>query len=237
MPLNTAASSRMDTRAITNAPLATVSAQLADAVGDMQPVSFRSGAVLRETDDTENVFFLDDGLVGLQVSLGNGRCVEAAALGRDAVVGVESLFRNGARSVCRAIAYTPVAAHALSRDVVVRLVGESAAFRHEIFRALGDTQMAAMRRVACARFHSVGERVARWLLIARSHIGDSIPLPHAVIADALGCRRSGVTVAMLRLRDAGVVSYTRAAIRIVNPAGLAQETCGCAPSAPDASAR
>jgi CRP-like cAMP-binding protein len=219
-------------RAISNARLAALPAQQLEPVfADTHLLSFDRGSVMNDPADATKVFFVEEGLVGLQVMVGNGRSIEAVALGRDAVIGTDVLFGANSGLSCRAVAYTAVVARAIPGRVVSQLMESSAAFRTEIFRAFGEIQMGALRRVACAQFHSVNERVARWLLNARAEIGDSIPVAHAVIADAIGCRRSGVTVALQALREDDVVNYTRGRVRILNPLALVTRACACGPTA------
>jgi Mn-dependent DtxR family transcriptional regulator len=48
-----------------------------------------------------------------------------------------------------------------------------------------------------------------------------------LIANMLGVRREGVTEAALKLQEAGLISYTRGRITVLDRAGLEQRTCEC----------
>jgi len=50
-------------------------------------------------------------------------------------------------------------------------------------------------------------------------------LTQTIISQLLGVRREAVTVAALRLQDAGIISYMRGHIRILNRQKL--EACAC----------
>ena len=52
-------------------------------------------------------------------------------------------------------------------------------------------------------------------------------MPHKSIAAMLGVRREGVTEEAGRLQAAGLITYSRARIQILNEAGLKKKSCEC----------
>jgi Mn-dependent DtxR family transcriptional regulator len=48
-----------------------------------------------------------------------------------------------------------------------------------------------------------------------------------LIANMLGMRRSGVTEAALKLQSAGLISYRRGHILVLNRGGLEKRSCEC----------
>jgi CRP-like cAMP-binding protein len=89
--------------------------------------------------------------------------------------------------------------------------------------AMQTTQIAA-----CNRLHEVNERLARWLLMSADRIGsNSVPLTQELIAQMLGTRRSSVTVAAGTLQKAGLITYTRGDVRIIDRQKLEEAACEC----------
>ena len=80
----------------------------------------------------------------------------------------------------------------------------------------------------CNRLHSVYERCARWLLLSQDRVEkDEIALTHEYLAMMLGSRRSGVTIALAALQNAGFIRYKHGCITILDRAGLEETTCEC----------
>jgi CRP-like cAMP-binding protein len=88
------------------------------------------------------------------------------------------------------------------------------------------TQMA--QTAVCNRHHSVDQQLCRWLLLSI----DRLPTPELVmtqelIANMLGVRREGVTEAAGKLQKAGVISYRRGHISVLDRPKLEQMSCEC----------
>ncbi len=89
--------------------------------------------------------------------------------------------------------------------------------------AMQSTQLAA-----CNRLHDVEERLARWLLMSHDRIGaETMPLTQEFLGQMLGSRRSSVSVAASILQKAGMITYTRGNVTIVNKPKLVEAACDC----------
>jgi CRP-like cAMP-binding protein len=81
---------------------------------------------------------------------------------------------------------------------------------------------------ACNRLHSVYERCARWLLMTHDRFNsDEIPLTHEYLAMMLGTGRSGVTIAVGTLQQAGFIRSAHGSITVVDREGLENAACEC----------
>ena len=118
-----------------------------------------------------------------------------------------------------------------------RRIGASA-FRRELARNQGlqkylnrylyvlMSQLAVS--AACLRFHLIGPRLARWLLMTqdRAH-ADAFHVTHQSLAYMLGVRRVGITTAAGALQRAGLIEYRRGELIVLNRKGLEAAACGC----------
>lgn len=72
------------------------------------------------------------------------------------------------------------------------------------------------------------QRCARWLLTTRDQVdADEFLLTHDVLAQMLGVRRAGVTVAAGEFQRSGLISYSRGHVRVLDRAGLEGAACEC----------
>jgi CRP-like cAMP-binding protein len=172
-------------------------------------------------------YFLNSGMTSILTVLAEWKSVEVGLTGKDGFVGLPLLvgfssgptqavvqiagsgFRIGARAVAQAIRQCPTLAIRLQRYVQVL--------------AMQGTQVAA-----CNRLHEVDERLARWLLMCQDRIGSNfVPLTQEFLAHMLGTRRASVTVAAGMLQKAGLITYSRGHVNIVDRPRLESACCEC----------
>lgn len=86
----------------------------------------------------------------------------------------------------------------------------------------------AVEAAACQRFHSLEQRLARWLLMSFDRAdGPAVRLTHDELAQRLGVRRSGVTVAAGRLQGAEAIHIHRGLLTLTDRSRLASAACNC----------
>lgn len=188
----------------------------------MKDVVYDAGGRVR------TVEFPISGVISLVTVAGDGSVVEVSTVGNEGMVGLPVLLGSGASGNIRALCQMPGDTLAISaRDFATwlnrreRLPG--------VMGAYVDLQLIeAAQSVACNRLHPVEERSARWLLLNHDRAqADDFPLTHEFMAQMLGVRRASVTLAASVLQRAGLISYRRGRVRIVDRAGLEEAACEC----------
>ena len=85
-----------------------------------------------------------------------------------------------------------------------------------------------MQSTACNAVHSIEQRLARWLLLAHDRVGrDEFPLTQEFAAMMLGAARPTVTIVAGTLQRAGLITYRRGRITIVDRDRLESASCEC----------
>jgi CRP-like cAMP-binding protein len=167
------------------------------------------------------------GVMSLVTVSKDGSSVEVATVGNEGMIGLPLLLGSGESGNLRAICQVPGSALSVSAHDFRRWLGSDRL--PQVLRAYVEYQMIeAAQSVACNRLHPVLERCARWLLLSHDRAGVvEFPLTHEFLAQMLGIRRASVTVAARTLQQAGLVSYKRGRIRILDRMGLEDASCEC----------
>ncbi|MBN3883753.1 MAG: Crp/Fnr family transcriptional regulator [Nostoc sp. JL34] len=164
----------------------------------------------------------NEGMVGMPVILGNNTTITTAfvqipdtAMQIDADI-LKSEFNRGA-------ALQTVLLHYVQR-VYTQILQESACNRfHQL-----EERLASWLLTVSDRLHTLEERLARWLLTVSDRLeSEDFPLTQEFLSQMLGVRRSGVTVAASTLSRAGMISYQRGHISILNRKDLEATSCEC----------
>ena len=88
------------------------------------------------------------------------------------------------------------------------------------------TQMS--QTAVCNRHHTLDQQFCRWLLLSLDRLtSNDLVMTQELIANMLGVRREGVTEAALKVQKAGLISYARGHIKILDRQGLERRTCEC----------
>ncbi len=156
----------------------------------------------------------------------DGASAEIAVVGYEGVVGI-SLFMGGESTPSRGVVQSAGKAYRLSGQVI-KDEFKRAPVLHLLLRYTQAliTQMA--QTAVCNRHHSLDQQLCRWLLLSLDRLeGDQLVMTQELIANMLGVRREGVTEAALKLQKAGLISYARGRISVLDRPGLEERTCEC----------
>jgi CRP-like cAMP-binding protein len=85
-----------------------------------------------------------------------------------------------------------------------------------------------MQSAACNAVHTVEQRLARWLLMAHDRVEkNSFELTQEFAAMMLGVTRPTVSVVATTLQKAGLITYQRGRLTVVDREGLENASCEC----------
>ena len=194
----------------------------------LKPLQMIREAVLVEAGAAPaQIVFPHGGAVSIVVNLSEGQSVEVAMTGRDGAIGGFEALGDGV-SLTDAIVLFPGAASAIELADFKVVAAQSPALRGLLIRQGEGLLAQAQQTAACNAIHSVEARLSRWLLRARDlHDGRTLPLTQELLAQMIGVRRNAISIVAHALQNAGIISYSRGQIEILDMAALRETSCEC----------
>lgn len=185
----------------------------------------------------QHPYFPLDAVVALVFNLGPYRPLGLGVIGSEGMLGA-TLALDIATAPCRAVVQSGGWALRISTRQLRLELNHCPHLRKTLKRYIYLLLTQLAQGAVCGHFHEVEPRLARWLLMTGdcTHAG-SFYLTHAYLADMLGARRSGVTIAAGALQARGLIQYRRGQITILDHAGLRRAACGCYTAMRDSYAR
>lgn len=203
-------------------------AQLEPLVAHLELVPLLLGDILYEPgEQLLHAYFPTTAIVSLHYVMASGATAEAAGVGNEGVVGV-SLFLGGDTTTSSAVVQTAGHAYRLDRKLLAQEFSHDGVMQRLLLRYTQALLTQMMQNAACNRHHAVAQQVCRWLLMTLDRVGSrELIVTQEQVASTLGVRREGVTEAAGKLRNAGLISYRRGHIMVLDRAGLEANACEC----------
>ena len=148
-------------------------------------------------------------------------------VGRDGIVGASEGLCDGV-SLRDAVVLCPGTASMIAVANLKAIAEQSVAWRQLLARHEQALLAQAQQSAACNAAHSVEERLSRWLLRARDlWDGETLPMTQELLARMIGVQRNAVSIVAHALQQAGVLSYSRGQIEILDVDALRATACEC----------
>lgn len=197
-------------------------------LSETEVVHLPQGKILCELGDSMRfIYFPISGMASLISTTEAGETVEIAVVGNEGLVGAAVILGGNVAPYQISIQIS-MDALKIKTDVLKKEFDENKLLQRMLLRYLHTLLAQIAQAAACNRFHSVEKRLCRWLLVAQDRVkSNTIKLTHEIIGHMLGTHRTGVTMAALSLQDAGIISYRRGKITILNQKRLEESACEC----------
>ena len=182
---------------------------------------YESGEQLR------HVYFPTTSIVSLLYVTGDGSSAEIAVVGNEGILGI-ALFMGGETTPSRAVVQSAGYGYRLEAPLLKQEFNRGGPVQHLLLRYTQAliTQMA--QTAVCNRHHSLEQQLCRWLLLSLDRLPTAdLAMTQELIANMLGVRREGVTEAAGKLQRAGLISYSRGHIKVLDRPGLERTVCEC----------
>jgi CRP-like cAMP-binding protein len=194
----------------------------------IEPYPLRVRENLQEAgEEPEYVYFPGQGIISVLTVLENGMMIEFATVGREGSTGVPLMVGLEHSTITLVSQMPGTAMRMRSQDFVAELKRRPG-FANAMNCYSGVMFALLAQSAACNRAHHVDERCARWLLMTHDQAGgNEFPITQEFLAQMLGVSRPSVAASAAALQKAGLVSYHRGEMTIIDRAALERAACEC----------
>jgi len=194
----------------------------------LELVRLTPGKILYNAGDLVSyAYFPKGGMISLLSITEDGRTIEVAMIGNEGMMGVPIILRN---RVAPYQMMVQLAGNALRiRENVLRVeFDRGGKLQDLLLRYTHSVLIQVAQSAACNRFHTVEERLCRWLLVSRDRVQtDTLHLTQEFLSHMLGVPRTSVTMIAVNLQKEGFIRYNRGRITILDRSGLEAASCEC----------
>lgn len=194
----------------------------------LQLVLFPIGKMLYEPgQQLRYAYFPTSCIVSLHHVLESGRACEIASVGNEGMVG-SALFMGSESTPDSAVVQVSGYVYQLKSSVLKQEFKNNLAFQRLLLRYTQLLLTQISLTAVCNRHHNLQQQLCRWLLLTLDRLhANEITMTQELVAGMLGVRREGITGAAGHLQRAGLISYRRGHITVINRAGLETHVCEC----------
>jgi CRP-like cAMP-binding protein len=183
--------------------------------------------VLAETHQRiEAVYFPHSGIISCVVELLGGGAIETGMVGKDGAFGASQALDDKV-SLNHVVTQVGGTASLMSSDHLREHADALPVFRAVLIKYDQFFLAQVQQNVACNAVHSVQARTCKWLLRMHELVGPDLPLTQEFLAQMMGVRRTTVTAVAGDLQKAGMITYSRGRLRIVDLRQIQQWACEC----------
>jgi len=174
----------------------------------------------------EKVYFPHGGIISCVVETIGGGAIETGMIGNDGVFGAAQALDDKV-SLNHVVVQVPGAASVISSDQLRKAADALPAFRGLLVKYDQFFLAQVQQTAACNALHTVQARTCKWLLRMHDLAGTDLPLTQEFLAQMMGVRRTSVTIVAGELQKAGMITYSRGRIHLLDLDMIGQWACEC----------
>ncbi len=184
-------------------------------------VLYESGEPLR------HVYFPTDSIVSLLYVMEDGASAEISVVGNEGLIGL-SVFMGGESTSSRALVQSGGAAYRLEGHRLKKEFKNHSQMMLLLLRYTQSLITQIAQTAVCNRHHTIDQQLCRWLLLSLDRLpSNKLIMTQELIANMLGVRREGVTLAAGKLQKLNVIEYKRGHIKVIDRPKLEALCCEC----------
>ncbi len=172
-------------------------------------------------------YFLETAIVSILFLAADGTSIEVSAVGMEGMIGIPIVLKSHSAPY-RMLVQQPGTALRMKADVLRKEFDRCGVFHTSLLNYVHILLVQLSQSSACNRFHTIRERLCRWLLASHDGAGSNeLNFTQEFLAQMLGVNRGSANEAASALQTAGLIRYRRGRITILDRAGLEATACEC----------
>lgn len=193
-----------------------------------EQVALNYGDTIFEPGDViHDVYFPESGIISLLTAFEDKGTLEVGIIGNEGVLGL-SVFLGVETSINRAIVQGAGVALKIGAADFLSACRDGSELTRLLKRFTRSLFAQISLSAACYRFHPIGARLSRWLLMTSDRMGSNeFPITQAFLSGMLGVRREAVNRASVDLQNKKLITYNRGELVILDRPGLSRIACRC----------
>jgi CRP-like cAMP-binding protein len=173
------------------------------------------------------IYFPDSGVVSMLAELAPNQRVEVGLSGSEGCAGLGA-FLGAETSAYQLIVQAEGTAMRVTREAALAEFRQGGIFHDTILLFTHNLFLQVSQTTSCNRYHSVEERLARWLLMMHDRVpSDSMKLTQGFLSWMLGVRNQALSVGAINLQTTGLIKYRRGTMNILDRKKLEAAACVC----------
>jgi CRP-like cAMP-binding protein len=191
-------------------------------------VEFKLGDMVCEAGGLlKHAYFPQGSVLSLLTVLENGAAIETANIGREGAFGLfAAMYSRTSFNRC----IVQLEGHTVRCPIqLLQYEFKNSEHVRDLFVSYSETLLSQIQQtVACNAMHTTEERMCRWLLMMHDRAGhEALPYTHEFLSHILGANRKSVTLAAQSMQHAGLISYRRGKMQVLDRSGLEKASCEC----------
>ncbi len=175
----------------------------------------------------KTIYFPESGIISLLSGVEENSTLEVGIVGNEGIVGIPAYL-----GVPTANNYALVQGVGYALIIPAEEFIAECKINSELSRLLNLYVNSLITQIsqsaACNRFHSIEERLARWLLMTHDRMQtDEFRITQEFLSNMLGVRREAVNKSASHFQELNLIQYSRGDLSILDRKGLEEISCTC----------
>jgi CRP-like cAMP-binding protein len=166
-------------------------------------------------------------VLSLLTVLEGGAAIETANIGREGAFGLfAAMYSRVSFNRC----IVQLEGHMVRCPIeILQTEFQNSEHVRDLFVSYSETLLSQVQQTAaCNAMHTTEERMCRWLLMMHDRAdGETLQYTHEFLSHILGANRKSITLAAQSMQDAGLISYHRGTMQVLDRAGMEEASCEC----------